>query len=80
MGQISERDCAIFTLDWNNLCEGKHTLLLNDECSTVEWTINVIKPEEDQSNIENAKRQFSWSKVSDEWKERQDNLTKGEKI
>lgn len=78
LNEISSRNYAIYTLNWNDLSSGRHMLILDDDTSRVEWTIDVIKPEGTQSETENIEEQFSWNDIRSEWKEKADKLMNGE--
>ena len=78
LNMISNRNYAIYTLNWNDLSSGRHMLILDDGSSRVEWTIDVIKPEGIQSETEDIEEQFSWNDTRSEWKEKADKLMNGE--
>ena len=78
LNEISSRNYAIYTLNWNDLSSGRHMLILDDDTSRVEWTIDVIKPEGTQSETENIEEQFSWNDIRSEWKEKADKIMNGE--
>ena len=78
LNEFSNRNYAIYTLNWNDLSSGRYVLILDDCTSRVEWTIDVIKPEETQSETEDIEEQFSWDDIRSEWKEKSDKLMNGE--
>ena len=80
LNKVPNRNYAIYTLNWNNLSSGRHMLILNAGSSRVEWTIDVVKPEEIQDEIENDEEQFSWNDIKNEWKEKSDKIMNGEEI
>lgn len=80
LNEFSNRNYAIYTLNWNDLSNGRHVLILDDSSSRVEWTIDVIKPEGTQSETEDIEEQFSWNDTRSEWKEKSDKIMNGEEI